>query len=128
MSGSSARSCGSIATTCRLPLLGCAACALLMLFVLSAAALAQGVTGTVSGTVKDAQGGVVPGATVTLINEAQGTQLAPVTTNATGDFVVPNVAAGTVYGAGRDALLPDVEALGHRRQPGRAHRPSADDH
>ena len=94
MSGSSARSCGSIATTCRLPLLGCAACALLMLFVLSAAALAQGVTGTVSGTVKDAQGGVVPGATVTLINEAQGTQLAPVTTNATGDFVVPNVAAG----------------------------------
>ena len=69
--------------------------ALLMLLILSAAAFAQGVTGTVSGTVKDAQGGVVPGATVTLINEAQGTQMAPVVTNATGDFVVPNVAAAT---------------------------------
>ena len=58
-------------------------------------ALAQGVTGTVSGTVKDSQGGVVPGATVTLINESQGTQTAPVVSNATGDFVIPNIAAGT---------------------------------
>jgi carboxypeptidase family protein len=58
-------------------------------------AAAQGVTGTVSGTVKDAQGAVVPGATVTLINEAQGTQMAPVITNQTGDFVVANVPAGT---------------------------------
>jgi hypothetical protein len=56
---------------------------------------AQGVTGTVSGTVQDAQGGVVPGATVTLISESRGTKLTPVITSATGDFVVPNVSADT---------------------------------
>ena len=56
---------------------------------------AQGVTGTVSGTVKDAQGGVVPGATVTLISETKGTRSAPSITNATGDFVFPNVPGDT---------------------------------
>jgi hypothetical protein len=56
---------------------------------------AQITTGTVAGTVKDAQGGVVPGATVTLISEARGTKLAPVTTNETGSYVVPNVTADT---------------------------------
>ena len=56
---------------------------------------AQGVTGTVSGTIRDAQGGVVPGATVTLISEARRTVSAPVFTNQQGDFVFPNVAADT---------------------------------
>src|SRR5215831_2175453 len=59
------------------------------------AAAAQGVTATVSGTVKDAQGGVIPGATVILISESKKTQSAPVVTNSTGDFVFPNVAADT---------------------------------
>ena len=36
-------------------------------------AAAQGVTGTITGTVKDAQGGVIPGATVTLISDTRGT-------------------------------------------------------
>ena len=58
-------------------------------------AAAQITTGTVTGTVKDAQGGVVPGATVVLISESRGTKLAPVVTTATGDFVVPNVTADT---------------------------------
>ena len=40
-------------------------------------ASAQITTGNITGTVKDAQGGVVPGATVTLIDEARGTKLAP---------------------------------------------------
>jgi Carboxypeptidase regulatory-like domain/TonB-dependent Receptor Plug Domain len=56
-------------------------------------ARAQITTGTVSGTVKDVQGGVVPGATVVLISESKGTKTAPVVTNATGDYVFPNVAA-----------------------------------
>jgi hypothetical protein len=56
---------------------------------------AQITTGTVAGTVKDAQGGVVPGATVTLVSEARGTKLAPVTTNETGSYVIPNVTADT---------------------------------
>ena len=52
-------------------------------------------TGTVLGTVKAAQGGVVPGATVTLISEARGTRTAPVVTNENGDFVFANVTADT---------------------------------
>jgi carboxypeptidase family protein/TonB-dependent receptor-like protein len=56
---------------------------------------AQITTGTVAGSVKDDQGLAVPGATVTLISEARGTKMAPVVTNATGDFVVPNVTADT---------------------------------
>lgn len=67
----------------------------LVLASLSSAALAQGVTGTVSGTVRDSQGGVIPGATVTLISEARNTRSAPVVTNAQGGFVFPNVAADT---------------------------------
>jgi hypothetical protein len=58
-------------------------------------ASAQITTGTVSGTVKDPQGGVIPGATVTLLSETQGTRGTPVVTNATGDFVFPNVVADT---------------------------------
>jgi hypothetical protein len=58
-------------------------------------AQAQVTSGTVSGTVKDAQGGVIPGATVTLISEARGTQSTPVVTSASGDFVFANVAADT---------------------------------
>src|SRR5713226_1387671 len=49
------------------------AVALLLLWALARPAAAQVSTGTVSGTVKDVQGGVIPGATVTLISEAQGT-------------------------------------------------------
>jgi hypothetical protein len=58
-------------------------------------AAAQGVTGTVSGTVKDAQGAVIPGATITLISESRGTTIATVISNGSGDFVVPNVTADT---------------------------------
>ena len=59
--------------------------------------IAQGVTGTVSGTVVDTQGGVVPGVTVTLISETQNTRSAPVVTNSVGDFVFPNTAAPDTY-------------------------------
>ena len=69
--------------------------AIVALAMQSSPALAQGVTGTVSGTVRDSQGGVIPGATVTLVSEARGTRLAPVVTNAQGGFVIPNVTADT---------------------------------
>ena len=45
------------------------------------------------GTVKDGQGAVIPGASVTLISETRGTQLADVVTNAEGDFTFVNVPA-----------------------------------
>ena len=67
----------------------------LLLLTTALPAAAQGVTGTVSGTVKDAQGGVIPGATVTLISETKGTQASPRVTNGTGDFVFPNITADT---------------------------------
>ena len=70
-------------------------CALAWLAVCVSVAVAQVNTGTVLGTVKDGQGGVVPGATVTLISEARGTRSAPVVTNANGDFVFANVTADT---------------------------------
>ena len=60
------------------------ALAAVALFALPAAA--QITTGTVSGTVKDAQGAVIPGAAVTLVSETRGTQLSDVFTNAEGDF------------------------------------------
>ncbi len=57
-------------------------------------ASAQITTATVSGSVRDTQGAVVPGATVTLVNAARGTTT-ETQTNADGDFVFPNVTAAT---------------------------------
>jgi|RhiMethySRZTD1v2_1073278.scaffolds.fasta_scaffold00767_13 carboxypeptidase family protein len=74
----------------------------LKLAVMHAAALAvpatlfaQSITGTIAGTVKDAQGGVIPGATITLTSDTRGTVSVPVVTNGSGDFVFPNVVADT---------------------------------
>ena len=69
--------------------------ALLLLWALALPASAQISTGTVSGTVKDVQGGVIPGATVTLISEARGTRSSPVVTNESGDFVFVNMVTDT---------------------------------
>src|SRR5437773_2227224 len=69
--------------------------AVVALLATSSLAWAQITTGSVAGTVKDAQGGVIPGATVTLTNEEQGTKSSPVVTSGAGDFVFPNIPAGT---------------------------------
>ncbi|MEP6918522.1 MAG: carboxypeptidase-like regulatory domain-containing protein, partial [Acidobacteriota bacterium] len=69
--------------------------ALLLSLALAASAGAQISTGTVTGTVKDAQGGVIPGATVTLVSEARGTRSSPVVTNGSGDFTFINMVADT---------------------------------
>ena len=52
------------------------------------------VPSTVAGTVKDTQGGIIPGATVTLVSETRGTTFESVAGN-TGDFVISNVPADT---------------------------------
>lgn len=62
---------------------------------LATTATAQITTGTVTGTVKDSQGLVIPGATVVLVSEARGTKSLPVVTSTTGDYVFPNVTADT---------------------------------
>src|SRR5205814_3848981 len=64
-------------------------------WVIVSAASAQITTGAVTGTVTDSQGGVIPGATVVLISETQGTKTAPVVTNGTGQYTVPNVTGDT---------------------------------
>ncbi len=62
---------------------------------LAAPASAQITTGSVGGTIKDPQGGVIPGAPVTLVSETRGTQLSDVFTNANGDFSFVNVPPDT---------------------------------
>jgi outer membrane receptor protein involved in Fe transport len=56
-------------------------------------ALAQTSMGGVSGTVTDAQGGVVPGASVTLVNDETNIEVAR-TTNSSGYFVFTGVRPG----------------------------------
>ena len=56
---------------------------------------AQITTGVVSGALKDEQGAVVPGATVTLVSDTRGTKVADTHTNENGDFVFPNVPGDT---------------------------------
>lgn len=62
---------------------------------IAAPASAQITTGAVTGKVMDAQGGVVPGATIVIVSETQGTKTAPVVTNGEGQYVIPNVTADT---------------------------------
>jgi hypothetical protein len=64
---------------------------LIAVCAVAVSASAQITTGSVAGTVKDAQGGVIPGAPVTLTSETRGTQLSDVFTNASGDFSFVNV-------------------------------------
>src|SRR5690348_2696006 len=66
-----------------------------VLVLATAIAAGQITTGTLTGRVTDPQGLVVPGATVTVTNDAQGTRLPPVVTGDGGQYVVPIVAAGT---------------------------------
>ena len=56
----------------------------IVMFAVPAVTSAQ-TTGTLTGTVKDAQGAVIPGATVTLTSETRGTSQDQVSA-ATGDF------------------------------------------
>ncbi|MEO8483144.1 MAG: carboxypeptidase-like regulatory domain-containing protein [Acidobacteriota bacterium] len=67
--------------------------AIFSLLVAATTVSAQITTGTVSGTIKDATGGVIPGATVTLVSESKNTRSTPVVTSNSGDFVFPNIAA-----------------------------------
>src|SRR5262245_5862653 len=70
------------------------ACALGLLFGGAAGVHAQLTTATVTGSVHDASGATIPGATVTLTSVARRTSLDAVT-NTDGTFVFPNVEADT---------------------------------
>ncbi len=59
-------------------------------FVLLAPARAQSVYGSLFGTVTDKSGAAVPGATITVTDEAKGT-VVTATSNASGDYSVPHL-------------------------------------
>src|SRR5215212_953758 len=71
-----------------------AAMVLLFLLAVVPSASAQ-VTGGVAGTVADVQGGVVPGATVTLTSASKNTTLGTTVTNERGGFAFPNIPPDT---------------------------------
>ncbi|MGA2117893.1 MAG: carboxypeptidase regulatory-like domain-containing protein [Bryobacteraceae bacterium] len=58
-------------------------------------ATAQESSGSISGTVRDSQGAVIPGAKVTLINQAEGAVTRELQTTADGNFFLTPVIAGT---------------------------------
>src|SRR5437773_7563723 len=66
-----------------------------MILPTASAAFAQVATGTVAGTVKDIQGGTIPGATVVLVSATRSITTNEGVTNENGDFVFPNVTADT---------------------------------
>ena len=70
------------------------AAALVLMSAFAPPTAAQLTSASVSGTVKDVQGGVIPGATLALINETLGVQTADVFTNEYGDFVFANIQPG----------------------------------
>ncbi len=58
-------------------------------------AFGQVTTATLQGTVKDAQGNVVPGATVVLTSDTRGVQVGTAVTDAKGDFIFPGTMPDT---------------------------------
>ena len=101
-------------------LLGCVA---IVCAVAAGPAAAQTVTtGTISGVVSDAQGGVLPGATVVAMHTPTGTRYETVT-EADGHFVFLNVRAGGPYAVTismsgfKDETLNDIQVgLGEEKQ------------
>jgi len=68
--------------------------AIVILLLLSGAVLAQTDTGKISGTVKDQNGAIVPGATVTVTNARTGEERSA-TSNTDGLFSIPALKAST---------------------------------
>src|SRR5437773_3692642 len=82
---------GSLSTVLAL-LLGTISCA--SLFFLAPSVSAQKTSGTITGTLTDPSGAVVPGATVSLVNERTGAAR-ETATNEEGSFSFPELDAGT---------------------------------
>jgi hypothetical protein len=68
--------------------------AVVLFLLLAAFAAAQGPVGTITGTIMDPGGAVVPGATVVAIGTSTGVETTTTTTN-TGSYTLPYLQAGT---------------------------------
>src|ERR1700727_100023 len=66
----------------------------LIVLSLSTAGLAQELSATLTGTVSDASGAVVPGATIVVHSEDSGADVRTVTTTSAGGFNITNLPAG----------------------------------
>jgi Carboxypeptidase regulatory-like domain len=64
------------------------------IWLLPATAAAQALYGSITGTVADGSGGAVPGASVSIKDEATGLELTTVT-DATGTYTIRNITSGT---------------------------------
>ncbi len=87
--------------------LRCAVLVFVGLTMVSAPAIAQVLYGSIVGTVTDSSDLAVPGATVT-ITHAETNQARETTTNETGNYTFPNVAAGTYR---VDVTLPGFQSF-----------------
>ena len=88
-------------------------CLSLVLLPRFAAVAGAQVGGSLSGTIKDSTGAVVPGATVSIMNTSIGTELSRVT-DAQGHYSFPNVPVG------RYDLLVTLEGFKPHKRPGLA--------
>ena len=68
--------------------------AVVLVLVSSTSGFAQGASQSLSGVVVDAAGGVIPGASVVVVNNATGEKF-DLTSNEAGVFAVPGIAVGT---------------------------------
>jgi hypothetical protein len=68
--------------------------AVVLVLVSSTSGFAQGASQSLSGVVVDAAGGVIPGASVVVLNKATGEKF-ELTSNEAGAFSVPGIAVGT---------------------------------
>ncbi len=80
----------------------------LLALCLAVPAVAQITTGNVAGTIKDAQGGVIPGATVVLVSESRGTKSVPAVTDGNGNYVFANITPDTYT---VNVTMPGFKAL-----------------
>ena len=63
------------------------------MFVLALSAFAQSDRGTITGTVSDSSGSLIPGANITAVNPENGVELKAQTTD-TGNYTISSVPAG----------------------------------
>ncbi len=70
-------------------------------------------TVTIVGSLRDAQGGVVPNAMLTLTSETRGTTFSG-TTSSTGDFIFPNIPG--------DTYTVSVSLTGFKKSGAHGHR------
>ena len=69
--------------------------AFIILFAFNSSLLAQNTSGSITGVVQDATGAVIPGATVSLINQEQGTAARTTITNEAGNYLFSALPAAT---------------------------------